>query len=42
MTLPFTTPYRFYPALSGHPIIPLSREELLKEKSIDRKAAFFG
>jgi hypothetical protein len=28
MTLPFTTPYRFYPALSGHPIIPLSREKI--------------
>jgi hypothetical protein len=26
----------------GHPIIPLSRENLLKEKSIDRKPAFLG
>jgi hypothetical protein len=26
----------------GHPIIPLSRKKLFKEKSIDRKPAFFG
>jgi hypothetical protein len=25
----------------GHPIFPLSREKLFKEKSIDRKPAFF-
>jgi len=25
----------------GHPIFPLSRKKLFKEKSIDRKPAFF-
>jgi hypothetical protein len=25
----------------GHPIIPLAREKLFQEKSIDRKPAFF-
>jgi hypothetical protein len=29
-------------AVKGHPIIPLSRKKLFKEKSIDRKPAFFG
>jgi hypothetical protein len=28
--------------IGGHPIIPLSRKKLFKEKSIDRKPAFFG
>jgi hypothetical protein len=40
MTLSFTPPYRFYPALSGHPIIPLSREKYFLVISKRRKTGF--